>query len=244
MTGGAKGFPKAVLFDLDGTLVDSAPDIREAVNELLATRGLAALSVPQVTLMIGNGVEKLVARAFAAAGAPLDQTALTGAYADMKPIYLRHTTRLTTLLPGVREAMAALHVKGIGLCVVTNKPQVATREILTHFGLAEMLSAIVGGDAVVNKKPAPDGIYLALDKLRVQPQDAMMVGDSKADVGAARAAGIPVCLVRGGYTQTPADELGADLVLDSLQQLPLALADWAAAASRSAASEEDVAVIV
>jgi phosphoglycolate phosphatase len=218
-----RGLPKAVLFDLDGTLVDSAPDIAAAVNELLATRKLPALIVPQVTLMIGNGVEKLVERAFAAVGAPLEGAALLQANRDMAPIYLRHVTEHTTLMPGVREALAVLHVGGVKLGVVTNKPQAATREILVHFGLLELLKAVVGGDAVVAKKPAPDGIFLALEKCGVGPAGALLVGDSLADVGAARAAGIPVVLIRGGYTQAPVEDLGADLVLNRIDELPAIL---------------------
>jgi len=218
-----QGFPKAVLFDLDGTLVDSAPDIAAAVNELLAMRGLPALAVPQVKLMIGNGVEKLVERAFTAAGSPLGGPDLQQANRDMAPIYLRHVTEYTTLMPGVREALAVLHVGGVKLGVVTNKPQAATREILVHFGLLELLKAVVGGDAVVAKKPAPDGIFLALERCGVDPADALLVGDSLADVGAARAAGIPVVLIRGGYTQTPAEELGADMVLNRIDELPAVL---------------------
>jgi phosphoglycolate phosphatase len=190
---------------------------------LLATRKLPALIVPQVTLMIGNGVEKLVERAFAAVGAPLEGAALLQANRDMAPIYLRHVTEHTTLMPGVREALAVLHVGGVKLGVVTNKPQAATREILVHFGLLELLKAVVGGDAVVAKKPAPDGIFLALEKCGVGPAGALLVGDSLADVGAARAAGIPVVLIRGGYTQAPVEDLGADLVLNRIDELPAIL---------------------
>lgn len=220
MTISGRGYPKAILFDLDGTLVDSAPDITAAVNELLATRKLKPLDVPSVTAMIGNGMEKLVERAFVAAGMELKGRELAQAQRDMSPIYLRHTTRLTKLYPGVREALAAFHAAGTGLAVVTNKPQAATRDILTHFGLTDMLGAIVGGDAVVNKKPAPDALNLALDKLGASPSEAVMVGDSVSDVGAGRAAGLPVVLIRGGYTHTPVEELGADLVLDDIGQLP------------------------
>lgn len=222
-------YPKAIVFDLDGTLIDSAPDITAAVNQLLAGHQLPPLTVPQVTKMIGNGVEKLVERAFDAADAPLSAGRLKQVLAEMAPIYLQHTTRLTTLLPGVREALATLHVRGVALAVATNKPQAATRAILTHFGLADMMSAIVGGDAVVNKKPAPDALLLALDKIGVTASEAMMVGDSKADIGAARAAGMPVVLVRGGYTLEPAEQLGADIVLDRMDQLPAALNQSAAA---------------
>jgi phosphoglycolate phosphatase len=215
--------PKAILFDLDGTLIDSAPDIASAVNELLDGRGLPPLTLAQVKSMIGNGIEKLVERAFAASGRPLSKTALDEANREMAPIYRRHLTRWTRPMPGAVEALARLHVAGIRLGVATNKPQVATREILLHFGLLERLGAIVGGDAVTRKKPAPDALLLALEQLRTEPHEALMVGDSITDVEAARAAGLPVAIIRGGYTQIPADELGADLVCDSLLDLPAAL---------------------
>lgn len=223
MTISRSPYPKAVLFDLDGTLVDSAPDITAAVNELLATRRLPPLDVPRVTAMIGNGMEKLVERAFAASGMELKGRELAEAQRDMMPIYLRHTTHLTTLRPGAREALAAFHAAGVGLGVVTNKPQAATRDILVHFGLTDMLGAIVGGDAVVNKKPAPDALLLALERLRAEPAQALMVGDSVSDVGAARAAGMPVAILRGGYSNVPVETLGADLVLDGPGELPAAL---------------------
>jgi phosphoglycolate phosphatase len=215
--------PKAILFDLDGTLIDSAPDITSAVNELLDRRGLPPLTLPQVKSMIGNGVEKLVERAFAASSRPLSKIGLEEANRAMAPIYRRHTTLLTRLMPGAAEALARLHVAGVLMGVATNKPQLATREILQHFRLAERLGAIVGGDAVTRKKPAPDALLLALEQLRAEPHEALMVGDSITDVEAARAAGLPVAIIRGGYTQVPADELGADLVCDSLLDLPAAL---------------------
>ena len=107
--------------------------------------------------------------------------------------------------------------------VATNKPQVATREILLHFGLIERLRVIVGGDAVSHKKPAPDALLIAVDRLGVAPSDALMVGDSVTDVIAARAAGMAVALIRGGYTVDPVERLGADFICDSLLDLPAAL---------------------
>jgi phosphoglycolate phosphatase len=126
-------------------------------------------------------------------------------------------------MPGAAEALARLHVARIRLGVATNKPQAATREILLHFGMLERLGAIVGGDAVTHKKPAPEALLLALERLETAPQDALMVGDSITDVEAARAAGVPVMLIRGGYSQVPVDELGADLVCGSLLDLPAVL---------------------
>lgn len=215
--------PRAILFDLDGTLVDSAPDITAAVNELLAGRDLPPLRLDQVKAMIGGGIRKLVERAFAASGTPLLGSALDEANLVMAPIYRRHLTGRTRLMPGVREVLTHLHLSGIAMGVVTNKPQLAAREILLHFGLTDYLGAIVGGDAVTYLKPAPDAVLLALDQLQVEPRDTLMVGDSSADVAAARAAGVAVILLRGGYSQIPVEELGADLVCDSLFDLPSAM---------------------
>ncbi|UCI28718.1 phosphoglycolate phosphatase [Mesorhizobium sp. B2-8-5] len=225
MKGASKPFgsPRAILFDLDGTLIDSAPDIAAAVNELLAGRDLPPLSVDRVRAMIGGGVMKLVERAFAASGSRLAGSVLEEANRDMAPIYRRHLTGLTKLMPGVREVLTHFHLNGTAMGVATNKPQLATREILLHFHLTEYLGAIVGGDAVTNLKPAPDALLLALDQLGVEPYEALMVGDSISDVGAARAAGMPVVLLRGGYTHVPVEELGADLVCDSLLDLPSAM---------------------
>ncbi|RUU58994.1 phosphoglycolate phosphatase [Mesorhizobium sp. M2C.T.Ca.TU.002.02.1.1] len=232
MKGASKRFrlPKAILFDLDGTLIDSAPDIAAAVNELLAGRDLPPLKVDQIRAMIGGGVMKLVERAFAASGSPLAGSALEEANRDMAPIYRRHLTGLTRLMPGVRETLTHFHLNGTAMGVVTNKPQLATREILLHFHLTEYLGAIVGGDAVTKLKPAPDALLLALDQLQAEPYEALMVGDSVSDVGAARATGMPVALLRGGYTQVPVEELGADLVCDSLLDLPSAMQRLQAAA--------------
>lgn len=222
--------PRAILFDLDGTLVDSAPDIAAAVNELLAGRDLPPLRVDQVRAMIGGGVRKLVERAFAASGAPLLAGALDEVNRAMAPIYRRHLTGLTRLMPGVKEVLTHFHLNGMAMGVVTNKPQLAAREILLHFHLTEYLGAIVGGDAVTCLKPAPDALLLALDQLEIEPTDTLMVGDSSSDVGAARAAGMPVVLLRDGYTQAPIEELGADLVCDSLLDLPSAVQRLRAAA--------------
>jgi phosphoglycolate phosphatase len=222
--------PKAILFDLDGTLIDSAPDIAAAVNELLATRGLPPLSLSDIKSMIGDGVRKLIERAFAVSGTPLSATELDQAHETMKPIYLRHVTDLATLMPGVRETLAHFHMAGIAMGVVTNKPQLAARQVLLHFGLTEFFGVIVGGDAVSHQKPAPDGLLMALDRLHAKPGDALMVGDSIADAGAARAAGMSVALVRGGYTQVPLEEIGADLVCDSMLELPAALQELSTAA--------------
>jgi phosphoglycolate phosphatase len=216
-------WPRAVLFDLDGTLIDSAPDLHAAANILLARHALGPLTLPQVVSMIGNGVKKLVERAFAAVGRPLDAATLETEHEAMIGIYGDHLTVLTALMPGAREAIEDLADRGVQLGVVTNKPQMPTEAILDHFHLSRFLGAVIGGDAGVEKKPAPDMIFAALERLGVTPEDAVVVGDSPADVGSARAAGVAVIAVRGGYTNVPVNELGADAVIDTLEDLGHAL---------------------
>lgn len=216
----ARRWPQAVLFDLDGTLIDSAPDIRDAVNQLLARHALGPLTLDAVKSMIGQGVKVLVERAFRACGAPLAGEALENAHLEMMDIYGSHLTDKTVLMPAALETLQVLHEEGVRLAVVTNKPQRAAEAVLDHFGFFSCLGSVVGGDAGVAKKPAPDILLAALDRLGVEPRDALVVGDSLSDVAAARAAGIAVVVVRGGYTTVPADELGADRVLDSLGELP------------------------
>ncbi len=224
LAGWPGGRPKAVLFDLDGTLVDSAPDIAAATNELMAQHDLPGHSLADVRAMIGNGVGKLVERAFAANGRPLAGSALDDAVAGMMPIYGRHLTRLTTVLPGARESLAALSAAGVTLAVVSNKPMPFTREIADHYGFARFLAAVQGAEPGIAKKPAPDMLLAVLTKLGVAAGHALMVGDSAADVRAARAAGMPVVLVRGGYSPEPAQALGADRVLEGMHELPSLLA--------------------
>lgn len=211
--------PRLVLFDLDGTLVNSAPDIAAAVNELLAVEGHAAHSLPAVRGMIGHGLEKLVERAFAAHGAALDADAMRGRHAAMADIYARHLTTLTTLRPGAREAVAAANRSGARSGVVTNKPEGFSHTILAHFDLLAALGAVIGGDSGFPKKPAPDMLLGACAALGAAPGEAILVGDSRADLASARAAGMACVLVRGGYCDGPVDELGADLVIDDLAAL-------------------------
>ena len=219
----APDWPRAVLFDLDGTLIDSAPDIRAAVNELLARHHLGPLTLDEVKSMIGNGVRKLVERAFAATTGPLSPAELQDEYMAMVDIYANHLTGLTRLMPGVRDALDALHGEGVLLGVVTNKPQRFIETILDHFRLAALFGAVIGGDAGVAKKPAPDMLLAALEEFGANPWEAVMVGDSVSDVKAARAAGTFAIIVRGGYTVVPAEKLGADIVIDGFRQLAGAL---------------------
>jgi phosphoglycolate phosphatase len=214
-----KEWPRAVLFDLDGTLVDSAPDIAASANALLARYGHASLQVGEVRSMIGNGVGKLVERAFAARGVMLAGDGLAAVVEQMMEIYSGHLTNETVPMPGASEAMRLCRTLGAGTGVVTNKPEAFSRTIIEAFGWSGDTDVVVGGDTGPARKPAPDMLLFALRQLDAAIGSSVMVGDSPADIDAARAAGMRSIAVRGGYTNIAVEQLGADIVIDTLVDL-------------------------
>ncbi|BDA83299.1 phosphoglycolate phosphatase, bacterial [Aureimonas sp. SA4125] len=225
-------WPKAVLFDLDGTLIDSAPDIHASLNQTLESLGEPPFLLEAVVGMIGGGVPKLIERAYAALGKDIDPASLDRVVDRFLAIYKPRATELTTLNAGASDTTRSLGESGMPIGVVTNKPEAETREILVHFGLADLMAIIVGGDAGPEKKPAPGLLLLACERLGLAPADVVFVGDSENDVDAAKAAGMAVVAVRGGYTSHGADALGASAVVDRLNDLPDALQALAAVEGR------------
>lgn len=217
---------RAVLFDLDGTLIDSAPDIAAALNIVLNEAGRASLTVADVRMLIGEGVARLVEKAFVLSGSLPDVDTLKKSVVRMHELYNARLTVETILLPAARESISWLHRNGIKTGVVSNKPNDLTSQILDHFDLTSSLDVVQGAEDHLPKKPAPDMLFSAIDKAGAHRGATVFVGDSAVDVAAARAAGLPVILVRGGYTTRPVDELGADRVIDSLHFLSDALEDF------------------
>ncbi|MCB8819008.1 phosphoglycolate phosphatase [Microvirga rosea] len=208
---------KAVLFDLDGTLVDSARDLQDALNALLGEEGLRPVSLVETKAMVGDGVAKLVERALLATGGNVSRLdSLVGRFLE---IYELNPTRHTQAYSDVGEVLGTLHRQGVRLGVVTNKPLVATTDILKALGLADLFRSIIGGDSLSQRKPHPAPLQLALRQLQVQPSEALMVGDNYHDVQAARAAGVPVVAVTYGYSHKPPSELGADALIDTMPEL-------------------------
>ena len=219
--------PRAAMFDLDGTLIDSVPDITAAVAELLASEQLPALSEAQVRRMIGRGLKVLVRRVYDAQGIALDEASLECRLADMREVYTRHLTGRTTLMPGVREGLEFLKSRGCALAVVTNKPVAATETILGHFDLSGYFSVVIGDStepplSLLARKPQPDMLFEALRRLGVTADEAVMIGDSGVDVRAARAAGVRVIAVRGGYSVEPLESFAPDVLLASCADMPAA----------------------
>lgn len=232
MTGSLPSWPRAILFDLDGTLIDSAPDIHESLNQTMESLGHPPFTLEAVIGMIGRGVPKLIERAHEALQIELDPSTRDRIVDRFLKIYNPRATELTTLNAGASDTTRGFHQEGLPLGVVTNKPEAETLEILKHFGILDLMAVVVGGDAGPAKKPAPGLLILACERLSIAPEDALFVGDSENDVEAAKAAGMKVVAVRGGYTRLGTDALGADLVIDRLDALPEALAGLAPGAPR------------
>ena len=212
---------KAVLFDLDGTLIDSAPDLHAAANNLLTEENRRTITLKQTTSMIGDGVPKIVERAFAATGYTMKKGELDGLVKRYLELYEPHAAELTSPFPGGVECLKRLRHKGYELAVCTNKPFIATQKILDSFDLADSLIAVIGGDTLPGiKKPNPRHLLAALDIMKIAPENAIMIGDHANDVNAARAAGMPVIICRFGYTNGPAENLEGDLVIDHFDELP------------------------
>lgn len=207
---------RGILFDLDGTLVDSAPDLIGALDAVLIEHGRAPVGPSIGRTMIGDGAARLVERGFEARGGiPGDPTMLTRRFVQ---IYESRLTADTRAFAGVVATLEALRARGLALGVCTNKPDRATHTLLDALDLARHFVSVVGGDGI--RKPHPDPVHRAIAGLRTLPAETLFVGDSPVDLAAARAAGTPVVLVSFGYTATPARDLGADAVIDSFDALP------------------------
>ncbi|MBV8121903.1 MAG: phosphoglycolate phosphatase [Alphaproteobacteria bacterium] len=210
-----------LVFDLDGTLVDSAPDLCAAINEMLRERGAAPLPLPQVRRMIGDGVPTLVCRALVASGLSPAETA--SALPRFLQLYEAGAVRLTRPYPGVPATLAGLRGRGYRTAVCTNKPQHATITVLEGLGLLPLFDGIAGGDRFAVKKPDPGHLLGLIATLGGRVEAAAMIGDNENDAAAARAAGLPLVLMRYGYSRVDPESLGADALLDHFTDLPAAL---------------------
>lgn len=219
--------PAAVLFDLDGTLLDTAGDIALALSRAFADHGHQGPPPAAVRQMIGKGAPVLVERAVAGQGLALDAPS----QAALLERFFHHYGRLQELdeceaapYPGAREALVALHAAGLPLAVVTNKYHRFATGLLQRLDLARYLRVVVGGDTCERRKPDPMPLHHACAQLGVAPAAALMVGDSANDVEAARAAGMPVVLVPYGYTEGQDPRLWAcDHMVENLAELPALL---------------------
>jgi len=211
-------------FDLDGTLVDSAPDIIGALNTVLQEQGVMPYHLDDARPLIGRGAMELLRRAFALAGAPLAPEQEKPLLARMLVLYERHISDLTRAYPGMETALDALSARGARFCVCTNKHNYLAVELLSRMGLAGRFGAIRGADAVPNKKPSPDHLIAAVSEMGGDMKRVIMIGDSETDHLTARNAHVPSILFTHGYSERPLAGLMPDALLDHFDQLPGAVA--------------------
>jgi phosphoglycolate phosphatase len=214
----------AVVWDLDGTLVDSAADIAVSLNSLLAEQDLPALGDDRIRDMIGEGVRTLIRRGLAAHGITPDDRHMDGLVARFLVIYAEVATEATRLFPGAREALQMLDEAGLRQAICTNKPEAITRQVLAGLGIAEYFDVVVGGDTLPRNKPDPLPLRTVLTGLGVSAEQALMVGDSAIDVMMAHAAGVNVVFVSFGYGPEPPESHRANYRIDALKELPAVIA--------------------
>ncbi len=217
----------AVLFDLDGTLLDTVADIALALNRTMVEYGCKALAEVDVRRMIGRGSPILIERAAASQGRIIDattQAAMTERFFHYYGELEESNEDSARPYAGAAESLRTLHDAGLRTAVVTNKQHRFAGALLSRLGLAHWVDAVVGGDTCARRKPDPQPLLFACESLRVPPSASLMVGDSVNDVQAARAAGIPIVCVSYGYNEgRDPRTLECDLLLDSLAELPALL---------------------
>ena len=216
----------AIVFDLDGTLVHSSPDLHAAAVAMLDDLERDPVTLQQVTSFIGNGVPKLVERCLNATGGVPDDGG-QAALASFSTHYSRDPVRLTQPYPGVMALLDMLDKAGAALGICTNKPEAAAHQVLQGVGMAgtstrPLFGAVVGGDTLPVRKPDPAPLHHALKN--IGGEQALYVGDSETDAATAQASGLPFALYTGGYRKTPVSELPHDFAFDHFSELR----DWLA----------------
>lgn len=216
--------PPIVVFDLDGTLADTAHDLVATLNVLLTREGLPAVPLADVRGLIGAGARPLIERGYAAANAPLPPALLEQLYVEFLDYYHHHIADHSMLFPGALEMLDRLRAQGFLLAVCTNKVTRHARELLRALSVLDRFAFVSAKDTFAFCKPDPRHLTETIALAGGDGARAVMVGDSKTDIDTAKAAGIPVVGVTFGYTAIPISELNPDIVIDALDALPDAVA--------------------
>ena len=209
---------EAVLFDLDGTLADTAPDMARTVNAMRTKRGLSPVAAESVRAHVSKGARGMICSAFGMTTEHPDFLPMREEFLDL---YARDLCVDTVLFPGMHELLDSLEAEGIAWGVVTNKFERFARPILAELGIAQRAGAIVGGDTCPRPKPFPDPLLFAAEKMGVAPVNTLYVGDDERDVQAARAAGMPVIVAGYGYLgdDKPPTQWDADAIVHSAKEI-------------------------
>ena len=209
--------PTLVVFDLDGTLIDSAPDMHRAVNLMLADLGCAPLTLPDIRTMVGDGASALIARALAARQCVNADPAK--ALEDFLAHYEADPTNVTRTFAGVAETLERLRSIGLTLAVCTNKPTRLTEMILERLGIDRYFARVVAGDSMPFRKPDPRALMEVVDGFGAAKEATLMVGDSEVDAATAHAASVPFALMTYGYHRGPIEDISSVATLDHFGEL-------------------------
>jgi phosphoglycolate phosphatase len=215
--------PLAV-FDLDGTLADTAPDLTATLNVVLRGEGLPAVSLTDARRMIGHGARVMLEQGIEAAGREVTPARLDELYRTYLAHYADHLCVETKLFPGVAEALDRLEARGFRFAVCTNKIEAHSVRLLEALGIAHRFAAICGRDTFPFVKPDPRHLTLTIRQAGGVASNAVMIGDSRTDIATAQAAGVPVVAVPFGYTDVPVESLEPDMVIQHFDELPAAVA--------------------
>jgi len=215
---------RTIVFDLDGTLVDTAPDLLASLNVLLAREGLDPVDPVAGRTMIGGGIKRLIEKGLAQQGGVFAPAHVDELFSVYIAHYAAHIADLSRPFPGVEAALDALAGRGDRLAVCTNKLAWLSVRLLERLGLAERFDAICGPDTFGIRKPDPEALRQTVRVAGGTLADAVMIGDSATDIRTARAAGVPVIAVDFGYSEVAVTDLGPDRVISHFDALPAALA--------------------
>ncbi|RAN37124.1 phosphoglycolate phosphatase [Hyphomonas pacifica] len=223
MTAQFEGY--TIVFDLDGTLVNTAPDLLEALNHVLTRAGLSPVSLDTIATMIGHGARAMISKGMKSQDHPPSEEELDQYFTEFLEYYAAHISAHSHPFEGAEAALDMLAEQGALLAVCTNKKQNLSDQLLAALGMAERFDAIVGADSVPNRKPDGDHILRTVKAAGGTADRAIMVGDSRTDERAARNAGLPFVFVPFGYEEETPDQIGPDVVVDHYSDLVSALSD-------------------
>lgn len=216
-------FFDALIFDLDGTLIDSVPDVRANMNKVLVAGGRREVSIDDIKSAVGWGGRELVERSMIRAGKPGTPDEIDEQLAAFLASYAANPVEHTVIYPGVQEVLENLRGDGIAMGICTNKPTATAMPVLDATGLGQFFSVVSCGDVAKHKKPDGRHILDVIEQLNATAKSSAMIGDSETDIDAALDAGVKSVAVTFGYAHRPHHELGADAVIDHFFDLPQAL---------------------
>lgn len=219
-----------IVFDLDGTLVDTAPDLIHATNHTMRLCGLPPVAAAELRPWIGFGARRMIVEALRYSGHERTDDEIDDLLAEFLTHYSANIAAASQPFDGAREVLKRLRSAGARLAVCTNKREALSRQLLTELDLLDLFDALAGRDTFPVCKPDPEHLFGSIRLANGHPARAIMVGDSPTDIATARAAGIRVVAVSFGYTDVPAEHLGADVLIDHYTQLEQALSDLLACA--------------